>query len=384
MAVRTKKRPNLQDGKSNFPSDSWEHILASLEEGIAIIDQRNRIAYLNQTAEQLTGLSSSQIHGRPYPEIFSANPWIIAIIQRTITSGYSRMAGEGELQGRFPRPIPVRLTCSPILNGKGAYLGLILVLHDLSYQKELAETAQREDRLTQLSVVAAGLAHEIKNPLAGIRGAAQLLQGRVRDNPSAVEYTQVMIREVDRLNGLLEQLLGLSTPPSLDIRPVNVHKILTEVLLLEQETVSPHQRIHTHFDPSLPNVLGDEAQLAQVFRNLIKNAIQAIADQRGGELSIVTRMATNFHLLRSETQGAHGATRRSRFLTVDFADNGSGIDPEHLPKLFTPFFTTKTKGTGVGLSISQRIVAQHGGAIQVESAPGQGTVFHVYLPVATV
>ena len=294
------------------------------------------------------------------------------------------MGGEGELQGRFQRAIPVRLTCSPILNGKGAYLGLILVLHDLSYQKELAETAQREERLTQLSVVAAGLAHEIKNPLAGIRGAAQLLQGRVRDNPSAMEYTQVMIREVDRLNGLLEQLLGLSTPPSLDMQPLNVHKILTEVLLLEQETVLPQQRIHTHFDPSLPDVLGDEAQLAQVFRNLIKNALQAIADQRGGELSIVTRMATNFHLLRSDTLGARGAARRSRFLAVDFADNGAGIAPEHLPKLFTPFFTTKTKGTGLGLSISQKIITQHGGAIQVESDPGQGTVFHVYLPVAAV
>jgi two-component system nitrogen regulation sensor histidine kinase GlnL len=119
-----------------------------------------------------------------------------------------------------------------------------------------------------------------------------------------------------------------------------------------------------------------------VFRNLIKNALQALAGQRGGELSIVTRMATNFHLLRSATPGVRRAARRSRFLAIDFADNGSGIAPEHLPQLFTPFFTTKTKGTGLGLSVSQKIIAQHGGAIQVESDPGQGTVFHVYLPVA--
>lgn len=366
----------------DFPSDSWEHILASLEEGITIIDQGGHIAYLNQTAEQLTGFSSAQTWGRPYAEVFSLNPWIIEIIQRTLASGYSRMAGEGNLQGRLHRSTPVRLTCSPILNGKGAYLGLILVLHDLSYQKELAETALREDRLTHLGVLAAGLAHEIKNPLAGIRGAAQLLQGRVQDNPSAVEYTKVMIREVDRLSTLLEQLLGLSTPPSLNIQPVNVHKILTEVLLLERETMSPQQRIQTQFDPSLPDVQGDEAQLAQVFRNLIKNALQALAGQRGGELSIVTRMATNFHLLRSATPGGRKTARRSRFLAIDFADNGSGIAPEHLPQLFTPFFTTKTKGTGLGLSVSQKIIAQHGGAIQVESDPGQGAVFHVYLPVA--
>ncbi|MGE0681365.1 MAG: nitrogen regulation protein NR(II), partial [Candidatus Binatia bacterium] len=240
-----KTRSDSPEVKTDFPSDSWEHILASLEESITIIDHEGCIAYLNQTAEQLTCFSSAQTWGRPYTEAFSTNPWIIEIIQRTLSSGYSRMAGEGKLQGRLHRSTPVRLTCSPILNGKGTYLGLILVFHDLSYQKELAETALREDQLTHLGVLAAGLAHEIKNPLAGIRGAAQLLQGRVRNNPSAVEYTEVMIRQVDRLSDLLEQLLGLSTPPSLDMQPVNVHKILTEVLLLERETMSSQQRIQT-------------------------------------------------------------------------------------------------------------------------------------------
>lgn len=384
MAIRTKKRTDPPLANLSFPSDSWDHVLANLEEGIIVIDQGNHVAYVNQTAEQLTGLSQSQVWGRPYTDLFSSNAWATEIIQRTVSSGYSRTAGEGELWGRAPRSTSVRITCSPIFTAEGVYLGLTLVIHDLSYQKELAETAQREDRLTHLGVVAAGLAHEIKNPLAGIRGAAQLMQKRVQQDPSAVEYAGVMIREVDRLSGLLEQLLNLSTPPSLDMRPVNVHKILTEVLLLERETLSPHQRIQTQFDPSLPDVQGDEAQLAQVFRNLIKNAVQALASQRGGELSITTRMATSFHMLRSEAQNAGGMPRRGRFLAIDFADNGSGISPEHLPRLFTPFFTTKTKGTGLGLAVSQKIVAQHGGTIRVESDPGQGTVFHVYLPVTAV
>lgn len=383
MTVRTKKRAAPSVILPSFPSDSWDHILASLEEGIIIIDQDQRVAYFNQTAEQLTGVSHAQAHNQPSITILAANPWIIEIIERTFAN-YNRMAGEGELQGRLHRSTPVRLTCSPISNDGGVYLGLILVLHDLSYQKELAETAQREDRLTHLGVVAAGLAHEIKNPLAGIRGAAQLLQGRVRADPSATEYTQVMIREIDRLSGLLEQLLGLSTLPSLELRPVNVHKILTEVLLLERATASSHQRIQTHFDPSLPDVLGDEAQLAQVFRNLIKNALQAIAGRRGGELTIVTRMATTFHMMRTEPQTGKNEPRRGRFLAIDFTDNGVGIAPEHLAQLFTPFFTTKTKGTGLGLVVSQKIIAQHGGTIRVESDPGQGTIFHVYLPVAAV
>lgn len=383
MAVKAKKRTDLSVSTANFPSDSWEHILASLEEGIIIIGQDQRIAYFNQTAEHLTGISHAQARTHPYTTILAANPWIIEIIERTFTH-YNRTAGEGELQGRLHRSAPVRLTCSPIFNDEGGDLGIILVLHDLSYQKELAETAQREDRLTHLGVVAAGLAHEIKNPLAGIRGAAQLLQKRVRTDPSAVEYTEVMIREIDRLSGLLEQLLGLSTTPSLELRSVNVHKILTEVLLLERETASSHQRIQTHFDPSLPDVLGDEAQLAQVFRNLIKNALQAIAGRRGGELTIVTRMATTFHMMRTEPHTGKNEPRRGRFLAIDFTDNGVGIAPEHLAQLFTPFFTTKTKGTGLGLVVSQKIIAQHGGTIRVESDPGQGTIFHVYLPVAAV
>jgi two-component system nitrogen regulation sensor histidine kinase GlnL len=128
-------------------------------------------------------------------------------------------------------------------------------------------------------------------------------------------------------------------------------------------------------------VQGDEAQLAQVFRNLIKNALQALAGRRGGRLTISTRMATDFHLLRTEEKKKGEPSRKGRFLAVDFADNGSGIAPDHLPRLFTPFFTTKSQGTGLGLAVSQRIVTQHGGTIRGESVPGQGTLFHVYLPV---
>jgi two-component system nitrogen regulation sensor histidine kinase GlnL len=366
---------------ATFPSDYWEHIFASLEEGILIINQREHIAFFNSTAEHLTGLSRAHVWHRPYREVLASNPWVIEIVQRTLTSGHSRTAGEGDIVNRSQRVTPVRLTCSPIFDGGEERLGLIVVLHDLSHQKELVEEVQREDRLAQLGVVAAGLAHEIKNPLAGIRGAAQLLQGRVSQDRSAVEYTTVMIREIDRLSGLLEQLLGLTASPHLETQPVNIHKVLTDVLLLEKETAPGGVKINTQFDPSLPDVVGDEVQLAQVFRNLIKNGLQALAGRRGGELRIATRMETDFHLLRSEKRPVSGLAGRGRFLAIDCADNGPGIAPEHLPRLFTPFFTTKTKGTGLGLAISQRIIAQHRGTIRVESAPGRGTLFHVYLPV---
>ena len=298
------------------------------------------------------------------------------------------------------------MTCSPILEKVDTLLGFVLVLHDLSYRKELAEEEQREDRLTSLGVLAAGLAHEIKNPLAGIRGAAQLLQSRFQTDQSAVAYTTAMIRDIDRLSTLLEQLLQLSARPQFDLQLVNIHKTLTDVLLLEQEAAPKGTTVQTHFDPSLPTIFGDESRLAQVFRNLMKNSLQALNGRRGGVLRIATRMATDFHLLRSaedrpqppqpgtapapdrrpQQQGAERQTLQDkrdwgRFLCVDFADNGPGIAPDHLPHLFTPLFTTKSHGTGLGLPISQQIIAQHGGTIRVESAPAQGTCFRVYLPV---
>ncbi|MGH7963616.1 MAG: two-component system sensor histidine kinase NtrB [Candidatus Binatia bacterium] len=372
-----RKTPQRPTTEADFSSGDWGHILASLEEGIILTDPEERITFFNPAAEQLTGLSRTQVLHCSYAQAFVASAWVVELIQRTLLSGHSRTAGEGELYDRYRRATPVRLTCSPIFNGGSTPLGLILVLHDLSHQKELAEEVQREDRLVQLSVIAAGLAHEIKNPLAGIRGAAQLLQGRVGNDSSALEYATVMIREIDRLSSLLTQLLELSTPTSLELLPMNVHKILTDVLLLEGRTVTGGVKLVTHFDPSLPDVLGDEARLAQVFRNLIKNGLQALAGRRGGVLTVSTRMATAFHILRS----GHPSARRDRFLSIDFADNGPGITAEHLPRLFTPFFTTKSQGVGLGLALSQQIVAQHGGTIRVESAPGQGALFHVYLPV---
>ncbi len=402
----TQQRLTSDQSPSDFPSDYWEHIATYLEEGLAIIDNQHNIVFFNAAAESLTGVAQTQVRGVSYTQIFDENPWIVTLIRRAQEPSYSRTAGEGELRDRFRRVVPVRVTCSPIFDQNDCPLGFVLVLHDLSHQKELEEEQQRDDRLTSLGVVAAGLAHEIKNPLAGIRGAAQLLQSRLKTDQSAVKYTTIMVDEIDRLSALLEQLLELSACPQFDPQPVNIHKTITDVLLLEQETASKGTTVQTHFDPSLPLVFGDEARLSQVFRNLIKNSLQALRGQRGGVLSIATKMATDFHLVRlpldrtiplqpgsiaapTQTQppDAPGKQPRSdkhtggRFLSIIFADNGPGITPDHLPHLFTPFFTTKSQGTGLGLPVSQQIIAQHGGTIRVESSPGQGAGFHVYLPV---
>jgi two-component system nitrogen regulation sensor histidine kinase GlnL len=233
---------------------------------------------------------------------------------------------------------------------------------------------KRADRLATMGTLAAGLAHEIRNPLGGIKGAAQLLR-RSLDGPSQLrEYTDIMIREVDRVNQLIEQLLDLSGPARLTLAPINIHQLLDDVLLLEGQTVNAENTaIRKIFDPSLPPIRGDRARLTQVFLNIVKNAFQAM--ERGGTLTITTRLETDFHI---REQG----TARNRLIWVDIADEGTGIREADLPHIFSPFFTTKNNGSGLGLATSYGIVKEHGGLIRVESQEGKGTVFKVSLVVA--
>ncbi len=365
----------FQDPLKNFLQEYAEHILASLEEGTAVINRKGQVVFFNPTAEHLTGLSQSQVRLHPYTEVFQANPWVAHTIRSTLLSTASRTVSEGELWGSSSRPTPVRLITSPILDHQGSLLGVALLMHNLSYQKKLEEDLTQTDRLTRLGMVVAGLAHEIKNPLAGIRGALQLLQRQPQADPQTQSYMQAILREMDRIDALLDHLFELASPPPLEYHPVNIHKVLTEVLLLEKSTAPSHMIIQTQFDPSLPEILGNETQLAQVFRNLVKNALQALSHQDPATLSISTRMETDFHIL-------HPHNRRRRFLSVNIEDNGPGIAPEHLPFLFTPLFTTKSEGKGLGLALSRSIVAQHGGTIHVESEPGKRTLFKVILPIA--
>ncbi|OQY65421.1 MAG: hypothetical protein B6D46_14000, partial [Polyangiaceae bacterium UTPRO1] len=216
--------------------------------------------------------------------------------------------------------------------------------------------------------------HEIKNPLGGIKGAAQLLAGALAADAESRRFTSLITREVDRVSALLEQLLELTRPPRLRLGAVNIHRVLQDVLALERAAAGPALTVRLNFDPSLPDVWADEARIRQVFLNLVKNALEAM--QRRGTLAITTRMETDFRVR------AVGQERNRRYLSVDVEDSGPGIEPEDHERIFAPFFTTKNDGTGLGLSVSHHLVAQHGGLLRVESEPGRWTRFRVSLPVA--
>jgi two-component system nitrogen regulation sensor histidine kinase GlnL len=353
---------------------SWENILTSLEDGVILVDRHGKISFFNQAAEILTDLPESQVLRQDYSSVFGKTPWLVEMVQKSEPPRQTGSRGEGDLALARGRQIPVNLTVSPLEDRAGRFLGTILLMRDLTHRKEMEEDLNRADRLALLGTLAAGLAHEIKNPLGGIKGAAQLLKREVNGNPSLLQYADIVVREVDRVNRLIEQLLDLSQPAKLNFAALNIHEILDHVLLLESEAAAGSAfTVRKNFDPSLPSIRGDSAQLTQVFLNLVKNSIQAM--QSRGTLRVTTRMETDFHIRE------HGR-ERGKFIWVDIEDDGPGIKEEDLPHIFSPFFSTKNNGTGLGLSICYRIIKEHGGMIRVESREAAGASFKVSLLVA--
>lgn len=363
-----------QAKKTTSGEISWHQILTSLEDGVITVDAEGRVIFFNEAAESLTEISAATAKRKPLEILFKRERWLLQLAKNTRPPRQESARGEGDLVTRWGRKTPVSVTASALQDHAGNFLGGILLLRDIKHRKELEEDLKQADRLAMLGTLAAGLAHEIRNPLGGIKGAAQLLRRAIEGDASLRAYTDIMIRESDRVNQLIEQLLDLSRPWQLSFAALNIHEILDEVLLLEghsapEKTITVRKR----FDPSLPPIRGDRAQLSQVFLNLVKNAYQAM--NRGGSLVLTTRLETDFHI---RAQGKS----RSRFIWVDIADDGSGIKEENLPYIFSPFFTTKNSGTGLGLATCYRIINEHGGMIRVESVEGKGTTFKVCLVVA--
>jgi two-component system nitrogen regulation sensor histidine kinase GlnL len=353
---------------------SWEQILAGLEDGVITVDRDGKVSYFNEAAEMLTELSGSQAIQKPVIQLFKREQWLIDLVKKSQPPRQESTRGEGELVTRWGHKVPVSLAVSPLRDRHGSFLGSILVLRDLKHRKELEEDLKRADRLAMVGTLAAGLAHEIRNPLGGIKGAAQLLKRSLERDSPLDEFANIVIREVDRVDKLIEQLLDLSRPAKLELAPVNIHEVLDDVLLLETPAAKERNIVvKKRLDPSLPPIRGDRAQLTQVFLNLVKNAFQAMT--AGGALTVTTRVETDFHL-----RGQGNA--RNRLIWVDIEDEGVGIKEEDLPHIFSPFFSTKNNGTGLGLAVCYRIVKEHGGLIRVDSVEGRGTTFRVSLVVA--
>lgn len=363
-------------GAHQHMRDLTADILAGIADGVAVTDERGTVLIWNRAAEELTGITVNEAMGRDVRIVFAENPAVVNQIERTLATGRSYSDYEAALAVRHRQPVPVGLVTTVLQDQDGAPTGVILTVRDQTAVRDLKERMRRADRLAAIGQIAAGIAHEIKNPLVGIRGAAQLLGAELRSDADRglAEYLDIIVKEADRLNGVLEGILDFTRVKAHEHRPFNIHAVLDRALTLNEDAARRNVVVLAReYDPSLPEVLGNRDQLLQVFLNLVKNAVEAMP--RGGKLTVSTRMSDAFTSVQAED-------RKRRLMVVKVSDTGVGIKAGDLGSIFAPFFTTKDRGVGLGLALSYQIVQEHLGTIRVESQEGAGTVFSVYLPLA--
>jgi len=340
--------------------------LELLATAVLFLDDARRVVYANPAAENLFELSRRKFACHTLAELFAVCPALTAAIDKAVAAGASYTEQELELAPLGRARLHLACTVSPVDAGEAA---LLLEFRHIDQQLKIA----REERLLEQQQanreLIRSLAHEIKNPLGGIRGAAQLLEGEL-DRPALVEYTQVIITEADRLRALVNRLLAPHRAPA--YRRINVHEVLVRVKGVVQAEF-PSIPIVCDFDSSLPDVDADYEQLMQAALNIVRNAAQALSGSPVATPSIrlVTRVARGVTLARRQHRLA---------IAIGVEDNGPGVPDAIRDRIFFPLVSGREGGSGLGLTIAQTLIAQHGGTIECTSAPGN-TVFTVLLPL---
>jgi signal transduction histidine kinase len=306
-----------------------------------------------------------------------------------VLQGLNGTLGQVELYltDRQDRDVPVWLSMEPILDLQGRAQGLACVFRDLSEERAMDQDARRRERLAVIGELAAGAAHEIRNPLTGIANAAQVLQMRLGDNESHRRMADLILGESQRLERIISSLLGFARPGQPRMREVRIEEIVARALELEQPLYE-RAGVRSEFRVAgqIPPIFVDPEQVQQVLVNLMRNAFEAMPD--GGLLAVEVAVVRR-RLYARRKLGRRATDRVSvpsqgpvrRFVRVTVKDTGKGIPAQIVGRIFDPFFTTRSRGTGLGLSVSQSIVQEHGGFISVQSVQGKGTVFEVDLPV---
>ena len=341
-------------------------ILAHQLTAVLLLDETLNIRYLNTAAEMLFSVSFRAVGGLPVIQLLRCESGSLeAHLQLSLESHQPVTEREVLVELADGHSITVDCTLVPMVEeGKPAMI--LMELRQVDRRLRLTREEQLISQNAATRTLLRGLAHEIKNPLGGLRGAAQLLAMET-DEPGLREYTDVIIREADRLGALVDNMLGSRKLP--DKRPVNIHHLLERVAAIVESDPENRVRLERDYDPSIPDLEGDPDQLIQAVLNIVRNAVQATEGE--GRVLLQTRVLRQFTL----------ASRQYRLvIQVNIEDNGPGIPEELQPAVFYPMVTGKAEGTGLGLSIAQSLINRHGGLIEFTSRPGR-TVFTLYLPL---
>ena len=334
-------------------------IIENAADGVIAIDRQGDVTTMNPAAEVITGYQRHELVGQPYSMLFDNTQFYSPVLD-TLEHGTEHVALEISFPGR-DRTIELSVTTSRIHNTHGEMIGALVIFSDLTARKETQRRMAQAERLATLGELMAGVAHEVRNPLTAIRGYVQILRQQTSD-PIHQEYLSVVLKEIDSINKVIQQLLDFSRPRHSQWQQVSLNALVEETLVLVQ-TAGVQARVDfiSELDNELSPINADRELLKQVLLNILINAVQAISAR--GKIRIRTWQY-------SDSQQA-----------ISIEDNGCGIDLSLQKKIFDPFFTTKASGTGLGLALSQRIINAHQGDIRVASLPGYGATFTLILPI---
>lgn len=346
-----------------------EAILRSISSGVITFNKDKIITSFNESAEKIFGISNKSALGKSGAEVFGQESKMVTMLSKTIEEPGPIARAEMEvLKGGNQERIWIGVSSSLLTGSQGEFIGTTFILTDITEIKVLQEQVELQKRLTVLGEMSAGIAHEFRNFMGTIFGYVRLLGKKVEKNPAENQMIEAIIAELKSMDHLIHELLSFGKKT-----PVNKGKVMLEPFFtkLISQIRSRHTgrlpEIRYEFDDPALSIHSDEILIRQAFLNLIQNAFEAMPD--GGILILKAKV---------------NPVEKNSMVLIQVQDNGSGIAKEHLEKIFVPFFTLKEKGTGLGLAIVHKIILSHGGRIRVESEPGKGTLFQIYLPAEPI
>ncbi len=350
-----------------------EAILQNLDEAVCLFNQQGELVFVNRAAEEFFGRNSTELRGAEIGDLFTQPPDLAVFLGNTLAEG--RPYNGKDIHLEAGRSVTVDLAIVPYY-AEAKLEGALFCI------REHLDITEREDfQFDSLLYLLGAIAHEVKNPLSGIKGAAQILK-KTTPGGEAAEAVRLILKETDRLNAVVQSYLTITRKPA--FHPVNIHEIVEHALHVMQPAIREHAvTIRKSYDPSLPIIAGDESKLLQVLINLLKNAAESVSLMKGERvISISTRPSHEYALIH-EPSGRARSMRKQRWAVIAIQDTGAGITREEIPRIFLPYYTRKTGGSGLGLALSKKIIRDHDGIIKVKSALGSGTTFSVYLPFQT-
>lgn len=339
-----------------------DEVVENIPVGLIFLGRNDRVVLLNTAAEAITGLSFDAVRGKLFDSILPT-----ALVEVVSSLKHNERILDREMDCIFADgpPVPLSITAARTVNDAGEFVGNVLLLIDLKEIKQLREAVKRKEKLAAIGGLAAGVAHEIRNPLSSIKGMASFFRNKFPDGSDGSEAASVMIKEVDRLNRVISELLEFARPSKMNLKPSDINTVLDHsVRLIRQDADLKNIKVELKTENNLPDVMIDPDRFTQCLLNLYLNSIQSMAT--GGKLSVSSRYIED------------------QYVEINVSDSGAGIPLKNLNHIFDPYFTTRSTGTGLGLAIVHKIIEAHDGKITVHSESNKGTIFTIQTPITAV